>query len=303
VACYQLKNCFKNEGTTLLELVIAMTLFSITIFSIVPASKLLLSTQKKLHTIRTEYSTLLRTKQVLQEAFSSLDTHRLALPPRIHTGGITYADDRTTPLAIRQDSLGPTTSHAITTVSLERENAMWLNETPFVMRGESNNYIATLRICPNRVQPSTVRSFLLISADMMYEARIKTYEVKEGCAQIEVIIEKSMITANILEDGRALLLVRCVIPIKTIHTLYVSRQGILRLVSHTGSVTLENQPVIDGVKNLFLKISKNIEPNIYTLNATVTARTGRTEIFLFTHSLARSDIFNALTAMSLATRL
>lgn len=238
-----------------------------------------------------EESTLLRVEELLQHAALDGDSAPWAPAHRIHRNGRVSLYDGTpnnimSAAAARRPLAG---SDAITSASYDLEHSL------SVRTAHLQGSVLRVTACPRYRAASTPRkaaSLLGLSADGAFEVLPREREITpgSGCRTLRLRAAKSMLTpaASLLD----LRLIRLLVPIIRLRTLYIDRDGQLRHLSHRGSENSENQPVLSGMETMRLRIS-NIAPwNILALHASVRSKSGGEIDFWLLPSFARASALN-----------
>ncbi len=184
-----------------------------------------------------ELHNTIRIYSIITHIQNQLDTHRYPLLPVIHREGrVTYFDGSPHELSLRNDHLAiKLNSDAITFVQLSHIAPIVprSNQTPCMQTGIPHHSLA-------------------YTGDFIFEAIIFW---QEGCSpRISKIPTNSLITQQLdsefLPSPNAFLLLR------SITTLYVSKQDVLRLVQHRGDSVIENQPLLNDSPTFMLELNR-----------------------------------------------
>ena len=209
-----------------------------------------LGRQLDLHTTRDEISQrfAIESLKVLQ----NLDSHRLPIPPRIHHRGQIAFTDRTVNGVTR--TAGPNRpsmlSDAITTIELAPVRRLTVLQAPPASAAPPFRYYAC-GTGPDPLPP-TVRSYIGLSADGMFELVGPRQAGASGCAQFTLTATRSMSIET--PPGSSAALVRTIIPVLAHYTLYRNQRGELRYLSHRGEINDENQPIAGEIGELAFRL-------------------------------------------------
>lgn len=280
-----------QKGFSLFELLIGTALSGLVLALLAGLFQPALKLSEFLKIRKQEFYTLLRVEALLREAMEGVDTHRLAIFPIIHLqGALRYADGTEHPLRFRQDLLSPQpTSDSLTWVSVHTQSLRWASEIQEVRKVDEKRYEIDLEECSStdRLIPAEERSLIGLSPDGIFELQVLARTIAEPCAYYRLLLTKSMILPNRVADGRTLLTLRALLSVKEIGTVYLDRGARLRFLTHNGEEILENQPILEEVKELRLQFTSLANDTARVLDAKLSFPSGRDQVMSFSHHLAR----------------
>jgi len=182
-----------------------------------------------------------------------LDSHRLPVLPRVHShGNIRFTNGLRNPIALTHGPTAPNpNSDAITALELSPSDRLTVlhasTSSPYQF------YACTQSRAP---LPATVRSYVGLSADGMYELVGQRQVAAPGCWQFTLAEQPSMSVFAPTHSSPAL--VRVLVPILAQYTLYVNRRNELRYLGHRGAVNDENQPIASDIGDVSFRVVKNM---------------------------------------------
>lgn len=287
-----------QKGFSLFELLIGTALSGLVLALLAGLFQPALKLCELLKVRKQEFYNFLRVETLLREAMEGVDSHRLPIFPIIHLqGDLRYADGTEHPLRSRPDLLGPqSTSDSLTWISLYTQSLRWISEIEEVRKVDEGKYEIDLEDCSSahRLIPAEERSLLGLSPDGIFELQVLAYEIANPCISYTLRLTKSMILPNRVADGRTLLTLRAVLSVKEIATVYLDREGRLRLVTHSGEGTLENQPFLEEVKELKLQFASVADDTARVLDAKLLFPSGRDQVISTSHQLTRRSLLETL---------
>jgi prepilin-type N-terminal cleavage/methylation domain-containing protein len=287
-----------QQGFSLLEFIIGTALSGVVMVLLTGLLQPTLKLTELLKSRKREFYTALRIEALFREAMEKVDTHRLPIFPRVHPrGDVQYADGTPHPLNARYDSLGPdVNSDAFTWVSVHTQSLRWVSEITEVRKLQEGGYEIDLEECNSTDLPipNEERSLLGLSPDAVFELQVLSRRIDRPCTYYTLRLTKSIILPNRVADGRILLTIRAVFSVEQIGTLYLDREDRFRLVSHSGEEIVENQPVLEDVKEIKLSFNSLADDTARLLTATLVFPSGRDRIMSFSHSLTRRSVLETL---------
>ena len=233
-------------------------------------------------------------KSKLQETYaqtvSNLDSHRLDIPLIVHSPGIIHLfSGETHPISHHPGNLKPDTdSQALTTIRLNYQNDLQvLNCATF---GDS----IALEACFRHQVPDN-------DIDLTHLLALNTNGISEwtaipdgngACRQFLMTNLDGMIATNL--SPHAWCSIHVMVPIESLHTLYLDQSENLRLLSHLGTETLENQPLLKGLISITLVASPITPYSITFLELkALTSQSHHINLSFFNH-LNRAPLYNYL---------
>jgi hypothetical protein len=184
-----------------------------------------------------ELQTSTRLFSIVEHVYSHIDEHRYPLLPIVHrNGNLRYKEGSFHELTERHDRLAVSReSDAITTIELLDTHPLQVSNT--------------LPLCTE-----TAKQYQAIGygGDILFEATIAW---QEGCSPI--ITELPLKSMAFIQPPAPLvgdsLKAHSFLLLRSITTLYVSTESILRFVQHIGDTVIENQPLLNGAPQLLLE--------------------------------------------------
>jgi hypothetical protein len=221
-------------------------LFSLILFGVLLTSLAhLLSGDKgvsrQMERANAELQTSTRLFSIIEHVYSHIDEHRYPLLPIIHRNGhIRYKEGSFHELTERHDRLAVSReSDAITTIELLDPHPLQVSNT-----------------LPSCTETAKQYQAIGYGGDILFEATIAW---QEGCSPIITEVPlKSMAfiqppASSVGEDLQA----HSFLLLRSITTLYVSAESILRFVQHIGDTVIENQPLLNGSPQILLEDKLN----------------------------------------------
>lgn len=257
-----------DRGVSLLE-VIASLLIGAPLLLIV-ARTFTVSTAQYIaaRALRVEIETSLTIKGLLTAMIEHSASHRLPIVPRIHLPGIlTFVDG---------------THHTVNNHPLYRPQS---NSTPFsaleldldrtlIVQGILIN--GARQICPRWGTPPdrATRLFLAVSIDGMTPVQGTLLRLPQNSRCFSLTPEP--VPSTVLPTQESIIpFASLFVPIKREYTVYLATTGELRYLGHRGFITTENQPLLRGVKQLFLSSYPPTPLHPLRINAQIKSATER----------------------------
>jgi hypothetical protein len=223
---------------------------------------------------------------LLKRSMRALDAHRLPLRPRIHeNGSIHFNDGSAAPFGTDASPNSDALSYALVD-----------SERVFIAAScQASSEVTRIHACLNSRAPKSFRdivNFALVSPEGI---TLAPGTVRGGGLCRTLLLYPS---SGILGDqtrGPIPCSVRAIVPVLSVETLYVGRDGVLRLVRYRGAKIIERQPVAEIPFRFLLTLSESPLGEFYrldlSLGATVPASLGPASHvprhFTFTHALSR----------------
>lgn len=184
-----------------------------------------------------ELQTSTRLFSIIEHVYSHIDEHRYPLIPIVHhNGNIRYKEGSFHELTERYDRLAVSReSDAITTIELLDAHPLQFSNT-----------------LPSCTETAKQYQAIGYGGEILFEVTIAW---QDGCSPI--ITELPMKSMAFIQPPSSLvskgLAVHSFLLLRSITTLYVSTEGILRFVQHIGDTVIENQPLLNGAPQLLLE--------------------------------------------------
>jgi len=237
-----------QRGTSLIELLITLALGSLVLTCI--STALVRGHHSYALLAATTEAALSREKaaSALGAAVRALDRHRLDIGWIVVKGEQISTMDH--PVARLRGTSAPRQSSDILSV---------IETSPLhrgrIISSDLRGTAVSLRVCELQGLPSLsqVRSFLVLGFHGPIYLLASTLQETNGCLELQGSIVSSIFASKAQPGGSLHIL----LPIQREYSLFVDRSSQLRLVSHTASRILENQPVVRGIS--FVRISARQE--------------------------------------------
>ncbi len=234
-------NLSKENGTTLLEVIVSIALASILL---VAAGKLVLSSLNGYRLTKRRYGndlTYLQLRHRFQQIMDDLDGHHFYLVPRVQLATeLEFADGEA--LSFSKNLLPIEDSYAVTAIALD------LKQTLDVAFQDGSVFTACERY-GHVVASEHNFGYLGLSVDGMFEMQGsgRNRLGRSDCLDLNLRSEDGMLLESEKIRSQPL---QVLIPIRAYYTLYVDKNEQLRYISHKGKEITENQPLFTNVKKL-----------------------------------------------------
>lgn len=281
----------RSAGITLLETLCALSIASAMMLMLFQLVRQEVEIHQKLRWNFEAEETKNRIEALLRTGIRDLDRSTVPILPRIHKRGrITFTDGSPNPILSGPLLHRPLPgADAITFLKLEPRASL----TVKAIAGRESRW--SLLVCP-RYRPTlhtSVRSFLGLSADTSVELTTdRDVELGLACRKISARASRSMLAKS--SDHTDVPFVRILIPIVNARTLYVDRNKTLRYVGHRGGMNIENQPVVQRVKQFALSGRVANGWQVYGLEARYANSRSPEATHSWVATVARAPTFNLL---------
>ncbi|MCB0320505.1 MAG: hypothetical protein KDD60_06215 [Bdellovibrionales bacterium] len=216
---------------------------------------------------------------ILTQNMRRLDLSRSIIAPVIHTNGsILFHDGSPHSLTLREGTIGASpSSDAITFMEYEAN-------PPISLEWTQGNKLIT----PNLWQIKSPKQLHAIAytGDHIFEVQAQLLPFNASQCEVEIHIPgRSLVTDQ--PPSEAVPRIRILIPLKSIHTIYISRTHTLRFVQHSGESDIENQPLREDFTDLHLKLEYD-QRGFFSLLRTAHSNTEEKGMLqVYTHILTR----------------
>jgi hypothetical protein len=270
-----------NFGFSLLETLVATLMTSLSLLTGVYLVTRLSPQLDSYAQAESDLAAELLVIQLMKRAMRSLDSHRLPLIPMVHKGGnIRFSDGSLAPF-----SAGAAwDSDAISYTHLDSEQVLSVAEC------RVSSEATIIRGCLNASRTASfkgIENFVLVSPEGVTLAP-GTVRGLGVCRTAVLFSSPSILGA---QPARPLpCSVQAIVPARTLETLYLGQDGILRLVRTRGAKVIEQQPVAALPFNLMLNLRESAESNLLQLEVLLSPRAprqARPRSFTFNSSLSR----------------
>jgi hypothetical protein len=266
-------------GSVALEALIAMMLMALFVATAVMTIKRLATAAASARTQLTELQTQSRLLFFLRSTLADLDSHRLAIWPRVHHGTITAADDSVVRIsaAFPPDPEGD----AISSLQVDLQS---LQKVLSITSPSGFSY--EVKACPvaGSLSPKTApRSMIALSVDGMEEVVVDAYRRSGSCIRVRL---RRSVTLTLPKNSDPIY-PHLLIPVVRAYTLYRDTHGTLRYLGSAGLRTIENQPILDQVPVFHLNLGTLYNEKLAELSLNIERSDTSTTTVLLRNSLAR----------------
>ncbi len=231
-----------------------------------------------------------RLNEIYGLAFSDLDSHRFAIPPKIHPPGIiTLHNGSLHPISFHQGNLRPqASSQALTSMRLAPHTSL------LVLHCATQAAETIMEACYRHEIPSNPSEnphFLGLSSIGFSEWHA-SIDGNGSCLRLRMTNLNGMISSVLASE--ALCSVHVLIPIEALYSLYLDQTGNLRYLAHRGEETIENQPLIQGLASVTAQ-AHDLSPvaaSMLTIEATISS--GNRFALTYMNHLMRTPLDNFL---------
>ena len=234
-----------------------------------------------------------KVRALLQNLTDDYSAHTLLIEPRIHDQGvITFSDGAANSIHQAALKMQPAqSSDAVSALALDLRGSLRIFRAE--KSGNTFRYFACLSLKDSGTIESPA-SFLALTVDGLLElhGELQSIRGRSGCFALTLRTGPSM-TIPINKSLRPEFS-RLLVPISKNYTLYVSRQGELRFLSHRGGENIENQPLLTGIEQLTLSLRKPAVRGIFALSGQLEAPPKVKRSFSFPCLIGRDDFLNLL---------
>lgn len=233
----------------------------------------------------------IRIRRMITAAVADLDASPLPLMPIIHEkASIRFADGTANPVTFGGNAPHPD-SNAVTIIS--PDSACSLRVLSVDTSSSGFRYFACAQYRRPDAQ-SPPASFIGVSVDgLMYMAGgAAPIPARPGCFLADLNQSRNMALPPAEFDAQTL---RLLVPISREYTIYVSKNGDLRILGHRGAMNIENQPIMSGIGNiLFTRTNEVAASGIFGLEVEAVFLHGQRLTFAAAAALGRARPFNML---------
>ena len=256
---------FTQAGASLLELCVAISLSAVVLTGATVSMRRVVQWYNLLRNRYESEQAILETYAILERGFSHIETSRRRHTWKIHRGGnITLADGSAHPINRIQGTSAPRqNSDAFSVLEFAPHNvgairSMTASSTSFC------NYI------DNQPRSEKVLSIFTIgihgSEQLAIESTSQGVTWPSACGELATYPLKSIFIKSLPSRTAH----QSVLPIVQEYTLLVDKSSHLRLISHRGTWIRENQPLVDGIREITIT-SKTVSPDTLVFSTTVKA--------------------------------
>lgn len=281
----------QDRGSTLLEALISLAVSLPLLTALAQQVHNLAHLQVSLALQHDRSNSLARVETALAGAVSIHDSHRFNLPPRVHpTGVVVFPDGTSNRVMQGTQALRPNLdSNAITTLELAVPLRYIIEESS---AEGAVLYVTGCRLdlgAPN--DNRLYRAYLAVLSNSYAELVTDRPQALSSSTCREFILrsEPSMSTGN--TDLNEITEAALLIPIRSHYTLYIDSRHRLRHLGHSGSLNIENQPIVGSVEHLRLTPLAN---PVFHLRAAIKIRDMVEHDRLFLSTLSPSPNYNLL---------
>jgi hypothetical protein len=228
-----------------------------------------------------EDEAMLKLMELLDVMNGEIDYHLLPLWPRIHKRGYLTLSDGT-PLKVNtHPSFSPDSeSSAISYVELEPQQIYSI----FNNRGNKGVICINNPICINNFK--LTERYLGIDSEHVGVFKLIESKAVDKALELSFIQEPSIALPTFTT-----FLPKTIFPIKREYTIYRDAKKILRFITHSGPLTLENQPIAAWSPTFNLTPSFDSDGSFYTLSFELIREEGKDQLIrAFKNTIARSSL-------------
>lgn len=228
----------------------------------------------------------------LDHSIRAGDTHRLAIPPRVHSNGdLRLPDQSPHPImAITSATRPKPLSDAISATKVFPGIVLEVENPETTM----NDQLINTRACSTLPLPEDqLNSFIGVSKDAISFQIGASTKIDAHCLLIKSFAGNHHLLGQAAGSRGAIL---TLLPIQSDFAVYVDTKNNLRFVSFMGEQLLENQPIVEGIENLHLRIEHSVEHGsiFYNLTTRTTLTDGFSRKAKFFGRISRHHIWNTL---------
>jgi hypothetical protein len=286
-------NFRRSAGISLLELLVAIAVSAPLLAALSLAVKEQGVFYRLLQSKDSSDTVFLRTRSLLEQLVHDGDSSALIPLPRLHKhGNIRFTDG--SPNSVMRGAASRRPHHASDAITAAAVDARRSLRIVSYQAGASRISVTACPIFETNSPAEQFHGFLGISLHGVFEVTSPQSKIAVSgvCGTYELKPTKSMLTRT--ATVRDLSLIRLLIPITRIRSLYVDRKYELRYLSHRGDVNLENQPVVSNLKAMSLNSTALRPWNLHTLSAELVVRGNARKEFSLVARIARAKVFNQL---------
>lgn len=274
----------KNQyGYSLLETIISLGL--ITIILSLMFKELLF--QLKFNTNFSNY--LLEQKKVtvlekyLEDVVENQNSFRFVKTYKIHPlGKVTFSDNSENIISTHKTLSPKPNSKAISSAKILFKELMSVKESQNFVDGVSILTCFTNQILKQSFSAKDIKSYLAITSDGAVELVGSLVKKDNSC--YEGILAKNR---SIIFEQPKFLTIKYLVPIRSISTIYLSKENELRFLGHSGENNIENQPILKDLSGVNFR-----ERNILEQKNNLRIDYLETEISLKEKNYLRTNFFN-----------
>ena len=291
LSCLTIETSRKQRGFSTLELFVSLAI-SLPVL-LMTAQLLHRSTMMniKLKTEAAINSRALRLRSIMEDVMSDLDSHRLPVPVRVHSGAqINYADGQPNPIMQHAELAPVADSDAVTALRVDFQNILRVRSATYQTSG------TRFEACHQpgvSLDQDLIKNYLAVSADGMFELGGESVPMPGDplCRYLilEPQVSMSLQTPATVRPEN----VRLLIPITKHYTIYIDRTGQLRLLGHRGAENIENQPLTGPYRGLSMHLQLTNERFSF-LKASLNSAKPRPLTISVHNQLARLPLMNIL---------
>jgi prepilin-type N-terminal cleavage/methylation domain-containing protein len=234
----------KQHGFTLAEIMVATVITSIIMALAISTVRVSTETSVKVEQVAQREIAAARTFVQLSAGFDAIETHRLGIGWRVHKSGVMRLADGTLHpiMKLRTTSLPRTESDLFSTLELATDRTM------LVRRYELQGTRLLVEACYKEQQQGKsegFKSYILVGIEGGLQITGSAQGLPGSCIRLSATTVQSIFckSTSLLKSAQLL------IPVRSERSLFVDRSSQLRILSHVGSLVLENQPLIRGVSD------------------------------------------------------
>jgi len=240
------------------------------------------------HRTANSVATVSAIKSLLTTVIEHLGEHRLPLGVRIHPiGALTFTDGSPHPMMHHPRFRPEPNSTAISALELDIEATLDRSHAPTT---------ETIALCSRWGKPPSKDTtlFLGLSVDgaALTRGSLQKIPGPRPCFNASLLPISSTVLPPSTAHPTTLI---SFVPVVREYSVYLSLSGELRYLSHRGALTLENQPLLGGVKRLHLRSSGGSlpSPEPYLIHVTTSTNSSFT-IPLYRTIIPRSGLLTFL---------
>jgi len=273
-----------NEyGASLLELCVAVSLSALVLSG---ATISLRRIVQWYHVLRSRYESeqaILEAYAILERGYSHIESSRRLNTWRIHKGGsISLADGTLHPIMrLQGTSLPRPNSDALSLLEFAPHNAA-------AIRPSSNSTTSVCNVIANVPRAERVLSLLTVgihgSEHLAIDGTTQGIIWPASCGELRTFPLKSVF----IRPFTPRIAHQIALPIVQEYTVFIDRSSHLRLISHRGTWIRENQPLVDGIREITFT-EKYITPDILSFVTSIKAVGGVTRTWQRVITLSRKE--------------
>jgi len=267
------------SGATTLETVVCLLIGVPIVLALAASFTAALEVYLIARTTAGENAELVALKAIVGGMIEHTGSHRLPLEPRIHpVGAIRFTDGTLHPISHHPRFRPHPESHAISALELDLPASLALKRA--LPDG-------SLEICSrwDTAPPPNLQLMLAISPDGMTLCSVALNRIGAQPDCFRTLLHR--ISSTVVPPADNILPFATVfIPAPREYTVYLSREGGVRYLSHRGDQLVENQPIAGHLKQIEITAQQGGEYLPRTIDAAVTFPSGRKVPFSFSASLA-----------------